>query len=216
MTIPDRQDRDFGPEHFAGWPATVPTERLERAIQYVQDRTKVQPNMQELPSSGDNNLNMDMFLTAQSMNSAYYPTEVDLTALDEASDTDWLEVLRKILQDLETEHHFACAIITATRNHEPGPAATIMIQHIFKLARHPDWMGLSILLPYLRGHHVHTWESGKHRVSPCTMIAVPDIMMPENVYQPPAAPEGGIQVLAGIAAWHGAASFHWFPPQDQS
>ena len=214
MTTPHRQDRDFGPEHFAGWPATVPTERLERAIQYVQDRTEVQPDMQKLPASGDNNLDMDIFLTTQSMNSAYQPTEVDLSALDEASDTQFLEVLRRILQDLETEHHFTCAIID-TGEHQFPPRPTIVIQHIFKLARHPDWMGLSILLPYLRGHHVHTWESRKHPVSPRTMIAIPDVMMPGQVFQPLPAPEGGLQVLAGIAAWHGAASFHWFPAEHR-
>ena len=171
--------------------------------------------MQELPASGDNNLDMDMFLTAESMKSAYHPTEVDLSALDEASDTDFLEVLWKILQDLETEHHFTCAIID-TGAHQSAPAATIVIQHIFKLARHPDWMGLSMLLPYLRRHHVHTWESRKHPVSPRTMIAVPDVMMPGQVSQPLPAPEGGLQVLADIAAWHGAASFHWFPAEHRS
>ena len=135
---------------------------------------------------------MDMFLTAQSMNSAYHPTEVDLSALDEASDTDFQEVLWKILQDLETEHHFACAIITGKGAHQSAPAATIVIQHIFTLARHPDWMGLSILLPYLRGQpRPHMGVPTSTPISPRTMIAVPDVMMPEQVSQPLTPPPEG-------------------------
>ena len=215
MTEPSNQDQDFGPEHFAGWPATVPTERLERAIQYVRDQAQLHPDMEDLPVSGDENLDMDMLLTAQSMTNFHNAAEVDLTPLDRASGHQFLEVLREILQDRETEHGFACAVISHMGAGQPQQPATIEIRHIFTLARHPDWMGLSLALPDLRDHHVHAWESRRHPASPRAMIAVPDIMMPEQAPPSSPAPRGGLRVLAEVAAWHGAASFHWFPARHR-
>ena len=177
MNAPDNQHQNFGPEHFAGWPATVPAERLERAIQYVQERMRVQPDMQELPTSGDADLDMDMFLTAHSMLSPHHITQVDLTPLDDASDEDFLPALRHILEGLETEHHFACAIIDNIAADQFSTETTIAIRDIFTLAKHPDWMGISISLPNLQGHHVHTIESKQNPGNPAAMFAVPDIMM---------------------------------------
>ena len=207
--------QSFGPDHFAGWPATVPTERLERAIQYVRDRMRIQPNMQDLPTSGDNNLDMDMFLTAHSMKNSYRPGEVDLTPLDAASDEDFLPALRQILEGLETEHHFACAIIDNIAADRFSTETTISITDIFTLAKHPDWMGLSTSLPNLRDHHVTSSESLKHPLSPSVMIGVPDVIRPEPILQPLTAPQVGIQTLAEIAAWHGAASFKWLPAEHR-
>ena len=211
MTTPNNQDQILGPEHFAGWPATVSTERLERAIQYVRDRARSDPDMQELPTSGDTTLDMDMSLIAQSMISHQLITQVNLAQLDLVSDAQFVEVLREILQEQETEHHFASAIITHIKIHQSQPMETITIKHIFTLAKHPDWMGLSPILPNLQDHHVHTWESHRNPHSPRAMIAIPDIMMPKQVPESPPIPQGGIQVLAEVAAWHGVASFHWFP-----
>ena len=211
MTAPNDRDHAFGPEHFAGWPATVPTERLERAIQYVRDLTDLDPDTDDLPVSGDSNLDMDMLLTAHSMTDSYNAAEIDLTPLDRASDQQFLAVLQEILQDHETEHHFACAIITHMNAHQPQPPTDIEINHAFTLARHPDWMGLSLALPHLLNRHVNTWESRRHPDSPRAMIAVPDIMMPKRAPRSQPAPRGELRVLAEVAAWHGAASFHWFP-----
>ena len=205
------EEPDFGPEDFAGWPATVPTERLERAIQYVRDRISIDPNIHELPVSGDPNLDMDVFLTAHSMISPNHIANVDLTPLDTANEINFMVVLWQILLDLETEHHFPCAIIDVVAD-QAHPSTTIAI---FILAKHPDWMGLSTHLPSLRNHHVTSLESQKHPLSPSIMFAVPDVMMPKPILQPPTAPEGGLRTLADIAAWHGADSFNWFPAAHQ-
>ena len=217
MTAPNHQD--FGPEHFAGWPATVPAERLERAIQYVQDRIRDQPsllNQGNLPTSGNDDLDMDMFLSAHSMLSPHQIANIDLSPLDAASDNEFPVVLLHLLERLESEHHFACAIINNISADQFSTNTTIAISDIFTLAKHPDWMGLSLSLPNLRGHHVHTWESRKHPVSPRAMIALPDIMMPGQTPQTPAVAEGGLKVLAQVAAWHGAASFQWFPADHRA
>ena len=211
MTTPNNQDQTLDPEHFASWPATVSTERLERAIQYVRDRARFDPDMQELPTSGDTTLDMDIRLVGQSMISHELINQVNLALLDLVSDAEFMEVLRQMLQEKETEHHFASAIITHIKTPRLQPMETIAIKHIFTLAKHPDWMGLSPILPNLQEHHVHTWESHKNPHSPRAMIAVPDIMMPKQLPKSLPIPQGGLQVLAEVAAWHGAASFHWFP-----
>ena len=207
MTTPNKQHRDFGPDYFNGWPATVPAERLERAIQYTQDRVKAQPSLLikgDLPSSGDDAFDMDMFLTAHSMLSSYQENMVDLSPLDAASDEDFLLVLGQILIELETEHHFTCAIISNLHSSQ----GTITI---FTLAKHPDWMGLSISLPNLRDLHVIAVESGRTPGDPAAMFAVPGVMMPDRPMESPPLQENNIKVLAQVAAWHGAASFNWLP-----
>ena len=204
------QRQDFGPEHFAGWPATVPTERLERAIQYVRDRTSIEPNIHDLPVSGDPNLDMDVFLTAHSMISPHHIANVDLTPLDTVSEINFMVVFWQILQDLETDHHFPCAIIDVVAD-QHHPSTNRVFTDIFTLAKHPEWMGLSTSLPNIRNHHVTSLESREHPLSPSVMFAVPDVMMPKPIAQPLTAPQGGLQTLADIAAWHGAASFNGFP-----
>ena len=171
-----------------------------------------QPN---LPQSGDPDLDMDVFLTAQSMISARRTAGIDLSPLDAASDEALPMVLSQILQTLETEHHFTCAIIDDTGHSADGHEDTIAITEIFTLAKHPDWMGLSLSLHKLQGHHVRTHESQHHPGSPGVMIAVPDIMMSDQPDWGQTPPQAGFRILADIAAWHGASSFQWFPAAHQ-
>ena len=214
MTSPFTENQDFGPEHFSSWPATVPTERLERALQYVKDAITARPELilqPHLPASGDPALDMDMFLTAESMRSPFHGAATDLTPLDAASDEDFIPALFQILLSLETEHHFACATISTASGHPHSKEDTITITGIFTLAKHPDWMGLCIALPTLQALHIHAAESTLTPGAPAAAFAIPDSMHPEDIPSPPVPPHTGLQTLAEVAAWHGAASFNWLP-----
>ena len=214
MQQPNRQPNNtsLGAEDFAGWPGTVGIERLERAIDYV--RNHVSP-IATHPNSGDPALDHDIFMTANSMTSPHLGSQLDLSVLDNSSSVEWLFDLVSILRSLETEHHFACAFLTVEENDAlPPDEAEVAIRHVFTMAKAPDWMGLCVSLPHIKGLHVHAVQSSIDPEAPCAMIAVPTILMEDDIEPSPPTPEGGMASLESITRWHGAQTFHWSTATD--
>ena len=200
--------QDFGPGHFADWPATVATERVERAIQFVQDEYRKHPDLDTIPKSGNPDFDRDIMLTAESMTNHLVAGQIDLSVLDRHDETDMLIVLYQLLAKEETPNHFACAIIDDLDPGRPDQILSIGITNIFTMAKHHDWMGLCLLLQNVRDHHIQAFQSTSVHADPSAMIAIPDTMMPPHV---PTALPAGISLLREITTWHGASSFHWYP-----
>ena len=132
------REPDFGPGHFAGWPATVSVERLERAIKFVQESARDNPPLTSLPKSGNPDFDRDIFMTAQSMLSPRLANRIDLSVLDQFQEEDMLIALTGLLSQAETLDHFACAIINDQNPSRPDLPLTIEIRHVFTMAKHPD------------------------------------------------------------------------------
>lgn len=124
MQEPIDDDDTMGPEDFAGWPGTVSIERLERAINYVQTHSDFTLDG-EVPPSGDETLDRDIEMTAESMHNVDFALRVDWTKVDEmvreGNPTACVEFLTVTINDDESA---GVSIIPDTLRVDEGESKT--------------------------------------------------------------------------------------------
>ncbi len=201
-----------GPEYFTGWPGTLPTERLEQIIQYsrvsnlavmgLYDRSKYDEVLHEIE------------MMAATMSNCSLGERVNPDRFEHISRSSDFAALDDLLLEHESETDF-CGCLVIDDSPETGEEPwLIAFRYLFALSRDPEWIGLSPHLPHMKGLHLHAFESSNRPSQTGFFIGLPEKLVPAAAPAPGPVPEGEPQLLAHIAAWHGAKSFHWIPAAD--
>ena len=117
-----------------------------------------------------------------------------------ASMEHWKELVGAA-RDADTEHTIGGIIVWKRDNDE--------VRALFKLARHPEWMGFHRMLPFMKDMQIILFESQERPGAAGMALAEsewePDRKHPAEGEMPP----GETEMLARILRWHGAAHVSW-------
>ena len=208
-TMPNRDDETVGPEHFSGWPGTLSTERLEEIIRY--SRVSNLAVMRFYNRSSYNQAQRDMEMMAASMRNCSLVGTLPQDRLEHIGREGDLAAFEDLLREQESDTDFCGGlVIDDTPDTDENPWL-IAFRYLFALSRDPDWIGLSPQLPHMKGLHVHAFESSTRPGRTGFFLGLPEKLLPAERPALGPVPEGEAGLLAEIAAWHGARSFHWIP-----
>lgn len=219
-TMPSSGDGTVGPEHFAGWPCTPPTERLEQAI--ATSRVSNIGVLQYYAGRDDDegtvarSLLRDMKMVSFTMMNSTLIERVDQNRLDNIGRSGDLAAFKDLLREHESDEIFCVGLVIDDSPDTDEQPWLIAFRRMFALSRDPDWMGLSPHLPHMKDLHVHAWESPAKPGCTGFSLGLPEKLIPAVGRVPAPVPEGEPQLLAEIAAWHGARSFRWIPGSDEA
>ena len=209
---PKSEDGTFDPEPFAGWPGTLPTERLEEIIEYscvtnlavmgLYDRSKY------------NKVLHDIEMLSATMRNRTLAKRLPHDRLEHIGRSGEIAAFEDLLREHESDSDFCGGLViddNPDTDEEPWLSA---FRYLFALSRDPDWMGLCPQLPHIKDLHVHAFESLIRPGRTGFFLGLPEKLVPARRREPGPAAEGEPRLLAEIAAWHGARSFNWIPASD--
>ena len=217
-TTPSSGDGSVGPEHFAGWPCTPPTERLEQAINLsrVSNLAVVQYYASRDDDEGEveRSLLRDLEMVLATQRNSTLAQRLDQERLEHIARSGDIAAFKDLLREHESDTDFCGGLVIDDSPDTDEDPWLIAFRHMFALSRDPHWMGLSPQLPHVKDLHVHVFESPTRPGRIGFFLGLPEKVMPVERRDPGPAPGGEPQLLAEIAAWHGARAFHWVPSTD--
>ena len=212
-TRPSRDDGSLGPEDFSGWPGTPPSERLQAATEAVQIHSILGNEKEMILRLKEENdpVGNDMEMVIATMRNSILVQEMDQDRLEYISREGDFSALDDLLLEHESDTDFCgCLVIDDSPDTVEQPWL-LAFRHLFALSRDPDWIGLSPGLPHMKGLHVYAAESPTRPGKIGFFQGLPEKLILARRKAPLPVPEGEPQLLAEIAAWHGARSFRWMP-----
>ena len=188
-------------DDMAGWPGTIPPRRLRKvaaAIRRGMPREEMDRQTREdaLGMAHAQRANRSSFSEHPGMRSGYTGTEAQryLRSLQ-----NWEKVV-EAARDQDTQQGMGGVIVWKDENRER--------RGLFRLLRHPEWVGLNRTLRLMQGMRVMVFESWELDLEPGLVIAQNECDDGEWPVDSP-APPGGAQLLREILLWHGAREVRW-------
>ena len=174
------------PEMY-GWPGTISPRRLRKALDAVRDGTpgeqrnrRVQADVKQLLNAHEANI-----LSSQEPEESEAPGWEDLVLMARAGDTGLSIGGIMVWKETVTEE-----------------------RSIFRLLRHPEWMGLNRIMPLMEGMKVMVFESHHLAGRPGLILAETkwdEFERASGGEMPPGEPA----FLGRILEWHGASEVRW-------
>ena len=186
---------------MTGWPGTIPAKRLRLATQAIQ-----QKDLEELQQ--DDQLRQDTMDLVRAHNVNMFSSQSEPAGEKEdgaaGSIRNWeATVLRARQQD--SQETIGGVLVWKQGETED--------RLVFELSRHPEWLGLNRVLPYMEGMRVVAIESQ----------VMPDrtgLILAQNAWDNdmdqgfPEMPGGeDAEVLERVLRWHGAVDVRWVPTE---
>ena len=212
-TTPKIDDGSVGPEHFAGWPGTLPTDKLEEIIKY--SRVKNLAVMRLYDRSRYDKVVRDMEMMGATMRNCNLVGRLPPDRLEDIGYSGDITAFEDLLREQESDTDFCGGLVIDDSPDTDEKPWLIAFRYLFALSRDPDWMGLSPQLPHMKDLHLHAFESLTRPGRTGFFLGLPEKLLPANRPAPGPVAEGEPRLLAEIAAWHGARSFHWIPASEQ-
>ena len=186
---------------MAGWPGTIPTARLRRVMQAVRAGTP------------EDSLNQQ---TREDMVGIVHSHKVNMFSSGRLPTDSPSDPVTRALGNLPTSPSWEELVATAQAQDTDHTMGGIFVwkhtktedQSIFMLLRHPEWMGLNRILPFMQNMNVMLFESKALPGRAGLVVAQTEWDQYEKTLGQK-VPEGEPTFLGKILEWHGATDIRW-------